>query len=681
VDDALAIFRQICAAVTAAHAKGIVHRDLKPENLIVTPDGRVKILDFGLAGLLPDASGGSASPTATLVTAPGSVMGTAGYMSPEQVRGERVDARSDIFSFGAILYEMLTGERAFAGPTRVDTMHAVLQAEPTQLSAVSGALPPGLRQVVARCLRKAASERYASARELEAVIEMARQPQPTPPQPLRMSGRTRAAVAVAVLGLLAAASVVGLRMRASRPDRGVIRSIAVLPLQDLSRDGTQQYFADGMTDALIGDLSRIRALRVISRTSTQRYKNTKTPLRQVAAELDVDAVVEGSVLWSGERVRVSAQLSDAAEDRTLWAQSYERELADVLALQRELAAAITQEVRVQVTSDERKRLASPAHAVDPVAYERYLQGRYYLSQPGTENTRKAIELFRAAIEQSPGYAPAYAGLSSSYGSLGSVQVGRPSAEMKQLAATAARKALELDAGLAEAHTALGRVQLTTWQWDAAERSLRRAIEADPSLPSARIALSMFFTLFGRVDEALAEARKATALDPFAGRGQEEIGIALLNARRYDEAVLELRRAIEIDPRRAGPRWWLAVAFAEQGRFEESIAEHQRALELLNRSPAFLGTLGNVYARAGRRDRALAIRDELVALSRKDYVTPAAFVFLYTGLGDKDKAFEWLDKAAQDQTNVMQFLRVYPLLDPLRADPRFEAMLRRAGFAN
>jgi TolB-like protein len=359
-----------------------VHRDLKPENLIVTPDGRVKILDFGLAGLLPDASGGSASPTATLVTAPGSVMGTAGYMSPEQVRGERVDARSDIFSFGAILYEMLTGERAFAGPTRVDTMHAVLQAEPTQLSAVSGALPPGLRQVVARCLRKAASERYASARELEAVIETARQPQPTPPQPLRMSGAHPPPPSPSPCSASwRQLPWCGLRMRASRPDRGVIRSIAVLPLQDLSRDGTQQYFADGMTDALIGELSRIRALRVISRTSTQRYKKTRRPrCARWRPSSTSTRVVEGSVLWSGERVRVSAQLSDAAEDRTLWAQSYERELADVLALQRELAAAITQEVRVQVTSDERKRLASPAHAVDPVAYERYLQGRYYLSQ-------------------------------------------------------------------------------------------------------------------------------------------------------------------------------------------------------------------------------------------------------------------------------------------------------------
>lgn len=456
-----------------------------------------------------------------------------------------------------------------------------------------------------------------------------------------------------------------------------IRSIAVLPLQNLSGDAEQEYFTDGMMDALIEDLSRIGALRVISRTSTMRYKGATTPLRQIGSELRVDAVVEGSVLWSGDRVRISAQLSDTGADRTLWAGSYERDLRDVLALQRELSRAIAREIQVKLTPGEQAHLGAVG-SVDPEAYEAYLRGRQHLSRNTEDSGRKAIEQFQEALARSPRYAPAYAGLSVAYQILGSVQAGRPSADMKQLAEAAARKALELDESLAEAHRALAIIKMQTWHWAEAERGFRRAIDLDPSSTAARRSLSQYLQFFERHDEALAEARRAEALDPFSYLCADRVAATLFHARRYDEAIQAYGRALELDPTQAGSHWWRGLAYAERGQFDEAIRDHEEALTLSRRSPAHLGSLGGVYARRGQKAQALAVLEELRSLSKRGYVTPAAFVFVYTGLGDNDRAFEWLDKAAEDQTNLMQFLRIFPPLDPLRSDPRFETLLRRVG---
>jgi tetratricopeptide (TPR) repeat protein len=401
------------------------------------------------------------------------------------------------------------------------------------------------------------------------------------------------------------------------------------------------------------------------------------PLRQIARDLGVDAVVEGSVLWSGERVRISAQLSHAPTDRTIWARSYERDLRDVLALQRELAEAITEEIRIKLTAEERARIRG-GPPVDHVAYQAYLKGRYHFNKRTEADARQAIEHFQQALATHPTYAEAYTGLSSCYSYLSSVMGGRSPRDLRPLATAAARKALAIDDSLTEAHYALAAIQLATWEWAAAEQSLRRAIELDASSASAHGLLSHYFTLFGRTDEALAEARIAQSLDPFSARALWWEAMAFLNARRYDEAIATFRRSLELDPKYIASQWFLGVAHAEKGSFAEAVAAHERALELSGRGAAYLGSLGGVYARFGRKREALSLLEELNAAAARGYVTPAAFVFIHIGLGDRDRAFEWLNRAAEDQTELIKFLAVYPPLDPLRSDARFAVLLRRVG---
>lgn len=678
---AVAYAIEIARGLAAAHEKGIVHRDLKPENLLVDKDGRVKIVDFGVAKLVRVealATGAAATPA----TASGEILGTVGYMSPEQARGGQADHRSDIFSLGAILYEMLTGRRAFRRDSGVETLNAILKEDPPALSEGGRNFPAGLEEIVAVCLAKDAGQRFQSARDVALALE-AVAATPSVARARLPVWRSKPAVplglAVIALGIVALV-VGGMRERlGGRTQPAPIRSIAVLPLQNLSGDAEQEYFADGMTDALIGNLARIAALRVISRTSAMRYKGAKASLPQIARELNVDAVVEGSVLRSGPRVRINAQLSDASTDRSLWAESYERDLHDVLVLQRELAQAIAKEIQVQLTQQEHARLAE-ASSVNPEVYQAYLKGLYHFNKgaKSPDDLRTAVEHYRQALAGDARYAPAWTGLARCYNSLGSLQVGRPREEMSRLAAAAARKALDIDEGAAEAHVALSLPSLYAWDWPAAEQGLRRALELDPGLAYAHSRAAHYFLARGRIEDAVAEARRGQDLDPFSTHASYTVGFVLVNARRYDEAITEFRRTLELDPSDSLARWHLGVAYAEKGMAEEAIAEHEKALSLTRRSAAMVGSLGDVLARSGRRSEALKLLAELTALSKRDYVNPAAFAFLHTGLGDTDRAFAWLDKGAEERVNLMIYIGTWPRLDPLRSDPRFQALLRRVG---
>lgn len=479
----------------------------------------------------------------------------------------------------------------------------------------------------------------------------------------------------AVLLALLAVTYVMTRSRAAHTTRPKIKSLAVLPLRNLSGDPTQEYLADGMTEALIGRLSSIHDLRVISRTSVLRFKDTKLSVPEIARTLGVDAIVEGSVTRDGSRIRVQAQLIRGGTDEHFWSEAYDRELRDVLALQSDVAKSIAAKVEVTVTGEERARLVAARH-VSPEVYESYLKGQFAKGNTRAE-VEKSIVHFEEAMKRDPTFAPAYVGLAGAYEELGLVFVGAPPSEVRHKVVRAARKALELDPELAEAHVLLADIHLKQWQWSDAEAEYKLALELKPNDAAAHLGLASWLLSQGRTEEALAWSRRARELDPLGATGIS-IGFILFHARRYGEAIHELRGALAVRPDDAMALWFLGFALVANGQPEEAIPPLERAVSLSNRSPGAIGVLVRAYAHAGRRTDALRLVDELKQRRQRGYVPAAAFVNAYLGLGDNDQAFTWLEQAYQEQSNILQFLKVHPYFDPLRDDPRFKDLLRRVG---
>ena len=683
--EVVALGMQIAAALGEAHERGIVHRDLKPRNIAITAKGQAKVLDFGLAKLLRPPGGASTD----TITDTQAIVGTLPYMSPEQLHGEAVDARSDIFTIGAVLYEMATNCRAFGERLPSRLVDTILHETPVTPRALNRRISTGLERIILKCLDKDPEQRYQSAKEL--LVDLRRLAEPassrTNPPASIPKGRTKAARTAAyfVAGLLGLTAIVlglnagGWRTRlvgwTSPPKIG---SLAVLPLENLSHDPEQEYFADGMTEALITDIAKIGTLRVISRTSVMRYKGTKKPLSQIARELNVDAIVEGSVQHSGDRVRIDAQLIDARNDRNLWTESYQSDLGDVLTLQGNVARAVAGEVRAQLTPQESASL-SKSQTVNPRAYESYLQGRYFWNKRTPGDLKAAIKSFNGAIEIDPSYALAYAGLADSY-SLLSIYGEVSPREAMPLAKAAAKRALEIDDTVAEAQAALADIQWA-YDWDStkAEAGFRHALALNPNYASAHQWYAVFLSNHGRHGEALAEIERAREIDPLSLIIQANAGFDYYYARQYERAIENLQKAAEREPNFWVFHLMLGQTYLAMGRMPEATSEFETANSLSPENVRVSSMLGLAYAKTGRQAEARKRVDEMLSLSRKRYVSPALIAIVQIGLGENDKAFDWLNKACVDRSDWMIFLNTDPLFDPLRADPRFRDLLTRVGF--
>jgi len=694
--EAVRIGIEIAEGLSAAHARGIIHRDLKPENIFLTRVGHIKLLDFGLASCGGDFNRAEAEfgSTAELATATGVVMGTVPYMSPEQLKGMRADARSDIFSFGCVLQETITGKAPFVRATRAETVSAILTEAAPSLKQFDPSIPAELDQAVKRCLNKEPDQRFQSAgdlafhlRQILNTVSSAGARTQVSRRVARFNGRTAqraAAVAVVLLFLGAFGYWIGARRSSVRPQ---FKSIAVLPLQNYSGDPQQEYFVDGMTDSVIADLGKIKDVRVISRTSVMPFKNSKKSMREIANELHADAVIEGSVMRSADRVRITIQLIDAARDQHLWSESYERELKDVFALQSQVAQAIAQQVHAVVRPEEQKRIAGK-RGIDPEVYELYLKGRHIMERGGLEDVRKAIDYFESGLAKDPNNALLYTGLADAYIDK-MMDVHESPMEATAKARAAATKALQLDDSLAEAHTSLGMIKLSyDWDWAGAEHEFKRAMELNPGYPLAYVMYGQYLTMIGRHADALSYFEEAHRLDPVFGESYRGEGYACFMAHKYDDAIVQYRKALELEPD-AITYFGLVLARAEKGDYATAISEAERVTKL-NNSPLLLTSLASAYARAGRPADASRVLRRLGEIWERQgaapawhtgdspYVCPYEVAGVYAQLGDKDRALNWLDKAYRNRS-CLYWIRQDPRFDSIRSDARFQELLAKMNF--
>ncbi|MBZ5706173.1 MAG: protein kinase [Acidobacteriia bacterium] len=635
---------QLAEGLAAAHEQGLIHRDLKPGNLRLTPDGRLKILDFGLARLVQPVCGEVETESLTDTR---SAAGTPPYMAPEQLKGETVDPRSDIWAAGVVLYEMVTGQRPFGGKTPAAVVDQILHAEIEVTRDLQTRVSLRLVDLILKCLEKEPENRYQSAKELQVDLR-------------RLTSST-------------ATGSVAVAARRKRTGAKRIRSVAVLPLSNFSRDPEQEYFADGMTEALICDLAKLRAVKITSRTSVMRYKGKETPLSQIAEELGVDAVVEGSVMRAGPRVRITAQLIHAASDTHLWAESYERELEDVLLVQSEIARAIAREIQVAVTPEEARRL-SRARRVNADAYEAYLKGRFHWYKLSREHLDTALEYFQVGLEKDPSDPLAYAGIAAVWLSRGDCGLVPPR-EAFPKAEAAALKAIELDDSLAEAHISLAMVRGCGWDWDGAVKEYRRAIELTPNSAEAHFFLSDLSISRRRSDEWKLHIERALELDPLNFFFQCFFGWHLLYLRRYDEAIAELRKTLRTEPNFPPAHLRLWGAFCEKGMHKEAVAEAKMFFEVLGDNEV-VQALERGYTASGYLEAMRLAAETLAERSQRGYVQPTQIARLYAHAGDKDHALQWLEKSYEERLPAMLHLGVDLDWNSLRGEPRFQDLLRR-----